>query len=118
MGNILCKNEPTLPVIMEAFFTSVILVDKNAIIENMNKKGEILFGYTKEEVIGRHVNMFVPNNVKERHLEFIHNFKYESTRSHIIGKERQVKAQKKDNSLFCSFYCIILNISILAIPKY
>jgi PAS domain S-box-containing protein len=104
LGKIKCKynlrSNKNIVNIMESFFTCVVLVNTDAIIEHINKKGEDLFGYTLHELKNKHVNIFVPDKVKKRHLNMIHGFEYSSTRSHIIGKERTVQAQKKDGTLF------------------
>lgn len=85
---------------LSSFFTSVIMVGENGIIEFINNKSEILFGYKNEEVIGKDINIFVPDHLKELHSKYVHNAEFASYRMHVMGKERNVTAQKKTGEIF------------------
>lgn len=94
------KHNENLINIINSFLTCVILVNADAIVEYINTNGEELFGYNLNEVKNKHINIFVPDDVKRCHLNMIHAFEYSNIRTHMIGKKQEVQAQKKCGTLF------------------
>ena len=84
---------------MDAFLEGIVVIDTEGIIERFNTAAEAMFGYSREEMIGIDVGILMPGPDQEQHNDYIQ--RYLSTGvARIIGKGREVKAQRKDGSFF------------------
>lgn len=77
----------------------IIITDAAGTIVNFNKKAEIDFGYGKEEIIGKPVEILLPQSLKEKHEHYRGNF-YKHPSSRAMGAGRDLFARKKDGSVF------------------
>lgn len=48
---------------------AVVVVDGEGVIVKVNQQTEALFGYRREELIGRHVEILIPDRFQERHCQ-------------------------------------------------
>jgi len=64
-----------------------------------SRGAEKMFGYTAEEVLGKNVNMLMPQPFHSHHETFVQNYLNTGTKK-IIGIIREVKAKKKDGTIF------------------
>ncbi|MCI0618543.1 PAS domain S-box protein, partial [bacterium] len=91
----------------EKFFRNVLemapdgmmVVDSNGIIQLANAQCEELFGYTSNELIGKPVEMLVPDHIREHHPALRAEF-YQSPKTRSMGTGRELSALRKDGSLF------------------
>ncbi len=91
----------------EKFFRNVLemapdgmmVLDSNGIIQLANAQCEELFGYTRSELIGKQVEMLVPENVREHHPLLRAEF-FESPKTRSMGAGRELSAVRKDGSFF------------------
>ncbi len=72
-----------------------MIVNKNRIIIRVNKKFIQLFGYRKDEILGKQTVVLTPT--KEKFIEYAKHFV--ETKDGII-KSEELEYKKKDNSLF------------------
>jgi two-component system sensor kinase FixL len=80
--------------VIETAIDSIITIDARGRIDSVNPAVTKLFGYTEEELMGKNVKVLMPSPDKDRHDQYIHN--YRTTReAKIIGIGREVTAQKK-----------------------
>lgn len=63
----------TLAAMVESCYDAIIGKDINGIIKSWNKGAEKLYGYTKEEVIGKHISIIEPEDMKGDIDEIISN---------------------------------------------
>jgi two-component system sensor kinase FixL len=91
----------------EAFLRSVINASPVAVV-TINEKGEILifsreaektFGYKEAEVLGKNVNMLMPEPDHGRHDGYIRRYR-ETGQRQIIGRARPVVARRKNGETF------------------
>lgn len=88
-----------LNAIIENAIDGIITIDEYGIIEHINPSALEIFGYEKEELIGKNVSVLMPSPDKENHDNYI--AKYRNTgKKHIIGIGREVQGQRKDGSIF------------------
>jgi PAS domain S-box-containing protein len=91
----------------EQFFRSVLelapdglmVADEKGVIRLANAQCEKLFGYTRDELIGRPVEMLVPADVRARHPGLREAF-HHAPDARSMGAGRELRGQRKDGSLF------------------
>ncbi|MDX1671620.1 MAG: PAS domain S-box protein [Balneolaceae bacterium] len=85
--------------IIDTTVDAIITINEQGIIESFNRAAERIFGYEEEEVLGRNVNVLMPPPHEKHHDEYIQRY-LETGEKHIIGIGREVKAEKKDGTVF------------------
>jgi len=91
----------------EAFFRSVLelapdglmVADEKGLIQLANAQCELLFGYTRDELIGQPVEMLVPAEVRARHPGMREAF-HRNPSAREMGSGRELRGQRKDGSVF------------------
>jgi len=87
----------------EALFSyatiGMVVTNERGKIINFNKQAETQFGFSKEEVIGKMVEVLIPTYAHSRHEHYRHNF-YEHPSPRAMGHGRDLYGQKKDGSVF------------------
>jgi len=74
---------------------AVFIVSERGIIEMVNPIGEQLFGYKKEELLGKPVEVLIPKTQREQHVKKRHDYKKcPSQRS--MGTELELYGLRKD----------------------
>jgi len=92
-------NELTFQIMVEASPNAIILADSNGRITLINKQTELLFGYTREEIIGKDVDILLPEKYKKGHPKLMKMF-FTNPKSRPMGVGRDLFAQRKDGSEF------------------
>ena len=88
-----------LQAIFETAIDGIITIDTNGVVESFNSAAAKLFGYQPEEVLGKNVNILMPDPDRSAHDEYIK--RYQKTRKpHIIGIGREVNGMRKDGTIF------------------
>lgn len=78
---------------------AVVIITNDRVIQYFNPSAEKMFGYKRDEVIGKNVNCLMPSETAKLHDDYV--VKYLHTgKSTIIGKGRRVTAMKKDGTEF------------------
>lgn len=85
--------------ILDTVVDGIITINKSGIVETLNPAAERIFGYTAAEVIGRNVNMLMPEPYHSEHNGYLKNF-ITSGEKKIIGIGREVVGLRKDGSTF------------------
>lgn len=78
---------------------AIITISERGVIETVNAATERIFGYDREEMIGKNVSMLMPTPYRERHDGYLDTYKKTGERK-IIGIGREVVALRKDGSVF------------------
>lgn len=93
------KNAALLKAIVENATDGIITIDNRGCIETINPSACRLFQYTPEEVIGRNVNLLIPEPHHAQHDGYIERYQ-QTGDPNIIGIGREVSGIKKDGSVF------------------
>ena len=91
----------------EQFFRSVLelapdglmVADANGVIQLVNAQSEILFGFTREELIGKSVEMLVPEQIRGNHPALREGF-HRNPEKRTMGAGRELLGQRKNGSHF------------------
>ncbi len=98
-GNKLSESEIRLQAIMESANDAIISADNKGIIISWNKAAKTIFGYEKEEVLGKPLTLIIPEQYRKAHekgIECVNS----TGKTRIIGTTVELSGLKKDGSIF------------------
>lgn len=104
------ESENLLHAVIENAVDGIISIDSRGKITAMNPAAARLFGYSREEVYGKNVNMLMPEPHRTKHDSYMDNY-HKSGEAKIIGIGREVEGRRKDGSLF-PFYLSVSKIDM------
>jgi PAS domain S-box-containing protein len=85
--------------VVESAPNAMIMVDQDGVIEMVNAQAERVFGYPRAELLGRPVDMLVPERFRDRHPGMRRSY-FAEPRSRPMGAGRDLYALRKDGSEF------------------
>jgi PAS domain S-box-containing protein len=85
--------------LLSALNDSVVIINSCGIIQSVNEHFEKLFSYTKDEIIGKNVNMLMPDPYHSEHDQYLKRFRQTKERK-VVGSIRDLTARKKNGELF------------------
>lgn len=68
------NSEEKFRQLLEYIPYGIVLVDKEGIINLVNAQTEVLFGYGRDELLEKNVNMLMPERLRETYLEHVHGY--------------------------------------------
>lgn len=83
----------------EAAPDALLLVNGQREIVFVNTKGQALFGYTEEQLVGQKLDILVPEAQRERHIA-LHQGYVQAPRFRIMGEGQSLQARHRDGTLF------------------
>lgn len=92
------EREVRLNSIFNNTFDAMVIINKKGIIQQINQATQTMFGYTQNELLGKNVNLLVPNPHHEKHDGYIKNYKKEQ-HSTVINAERDLFGLHKSGQL-------------------
>ena len=91
--------EAHLRSILDTVLDATVVIEPNGAIVSFNAAAVRQFGYTEAEVIGRNVNILMPEPYHHEHDGYIHRY-LATGEKRIIGVDRVVVGRRKDGSTF------------------
>ena len=85
--------------LLDAAVDAIIVIDHHGCIEQFSHSAERIFGYAAAEVLGRNVSVLMPTPYRAEHDDYMHRYN-QTGEARIIGIGREVRAQRKDGSIF------------------
>ena len=93
------ESEHRMRAILDAAVDAVITIDDGGIIESVNPATERLFGYLPHELVGKNINLLMPEPFHSRHDDYLARYR-SSGEKHVIGIGREVDGLRKDGTTF------------------
>ena len=90
--------ETRLRAILDTAVDGIITIDSRGLVQSFSPSAERLFGWKAGEVVGRNINMLMPEPYKSHHDNYLHNY-LSSGVPKVIGTGREIMGQRKDGSL-------------------
>lgn len=84
---------------LEQAIDAVVMIDAQNNVTHFNAAAEKLWGYSRDEVLGRNVAMLVPMPFRRNHDEYISANRSTGV-NRIVGRSREVRVERKDGSEF------------------
>ena len=93
------KDQEAFNILLGAVSEGVIIVDDAQIIREVNNSAELMFGYTREELLEQPLHILIPQNYHSTHGQHVHKFMEKHERRQM-GKGRDIFGLRKDQSVF------------------
>jgi PAS domain S-box-containing protein len=82
---------------VESSPNGMVMVDRAGMIVLVNREIERLFGYRREELVGRSIEQLVPHRVRDRHPRFRSEF-FADLQTRAMGAGRDLHGVRKDGA--------------------
>ena len=91
--------EERIRSVVDNVVDGIITIDARGGIRSLNPAAERLFGYSRDEVLGRNVSMLMPQPYRAQHDSYVGNYLHTGL-ARVIGIGREVVGLRKDGSEF------------------
>ncbi|MBK9347188.1 MAG: diguanylate cyclase [Burkholderiales bacterium] len=85
--------------ILDNMLDGVVTINAYGVVDSFNNAACRIFGYTREQVLGRNVSMLMPAPLREDHDGYLQRHR-DTGEARILGTARQVQGQRQDGSTF------------------
>jgi PAS domain S-box-containing protein len=89
--------EEQFRLVVEAAPSAMIMVNTEGSITLVNTQTEAIFGYTRQELIGRQIETLVPERFRSHHMKYRHGY-FADARARPMGAERELFGLRKDGT--------------------
>ena len=89
--------EEQMRLVVESAPNGMIMIDKNGLITLVNRHVEQLFGYRREELLGKPVEFLIPHRFRGSHPQQREEF-FKDARARMMGNGQELFALKRDAS--------------------
>jgi PAS domain S-box-containing protein len=93
------QRQKLMQATVDASFDAMLSIDSSGIILMTNKAATTLFGYSRDEFLGRNINMICGQEHVSHHDTYLKRY-LETGVTKIMGKKREVPARKKTGEEF------------------
>ncbi len=89
------RTEAQSQAVLDNAVDAIITIDAQGMIRSFNKAAQRTFGYAPDEILGRSVNLLMPQPHRDHHDQYIQNY-LRTGQAKIIGIGRELEARLKD----------------------
>jgi two-component system, LuxR family, sensor kinase FixL len=94
----LVTSETLLRAVVDGSPDAIIAIGPSGIIQSINKNGVSMFGYERQELVGRNINIVLPEHFQDLHRDMQEYL--ETGERQIIDVSREVEGLRKDGTIF------------------
>lgn len=95
----LLSSEKKSRAIVETAVNAIITMSETCMIETANTATERMFGYSRDELIGKNIRMLMPEPYRQKHDSYVQNYLRTGVKK-IIGIGREAVGQRKNGDIF------------------
>jgi PAS domain S-box-containing protein len=88
-----------MQALLDTVVEGIITIDESGFVKSFNPGAERIFGYRREEMLGRKIDTLMPAPYRAEHDRYIKNY-LDTGKKKIIGIGREVVGLRKDGTLF------------------
>lgn len=88
-----------IQAILDTVVDGIITINESGVVDSFNPAAEHLFGYPADEVVGRNINVVIPEPFDNRQDGYLNHYN-KTDEGGIIGSGREVIGLRKDGSTF------------------
>jgi PAS domain S-box-containing protein len=96
---ILLDNELAFKSLFEHATISILVTDENGEINLVNPNAEKLFGYAKEELTGKPIELLIPESLKDKHRQYRQQY-FKEPKARPMGLGKDLFARDKNGRTF------------------
>jgi PAS domain S-box-containing protein len=85
--------------VLAAALDPIITIDANAIIQSASDSVHRVFGWTPAELVGRNVNVLMPEPHHSAHDGYLENYR-RTGKTNILGRTREFECVRRDGEVF------------------
>ncbi len=94
------KSEDCFMTVINASKDAIIAIDEHGLINIFNMAAEKMFGHKKEDLIGKSLDIIIPEDYRETHREHVKSYLATGKPDGAIGKTVTLTALRSDNTRF------------------
>ncbi|MEG4236545.1 PAS domain S-box protein [Microcoleus sp. Pol14C6] len=94
------KSQARFAGILEIANDAIISVDRTQRITLFNQGAEKMFGYKIEDILGKPLNLLLPEQFRDAHSQHIKQFAHSSTRARRMGERGEILGRRRDGTQF------------------
>ncbi|NQV84731.1 MAG: PAS domain S-box protein [Rhodospirillales bacterium] len=93
------EKEAFISAVVGSMIDGIITIDERGLITSNNGAAENIFGYGPDEMLGKNVNMLMPEPHHGEHDRYLAKYR-NGGEAQILGKSREVRGLRKDGNEF------------------
>ena len=94
------RSKSQIAAILAIAADAIITLDKDLRIAQFNSGAEAIFGYAKDEIVGRSLDTLIPERFRSAHSDHIRAFAASGVAARRMGVRAEIFGQRKDGSEF------------------
>lgn len=99
MKEISLESEAGFKALFEYATIAILVISRDGLIELINPAAEKLFGYNNAELIGHPLEMLIPGDLRQRHVQHRTTY-FDKPKARPMGRGIDLFAQKKEGHIF------------------
>lgn len=94
------RTQPGLSELLNLASDAIVSVDHEQRIVGFNKGAEATFGYLAEEVMGKPLDLLIPEALVDAHRAHVRHFSDGEAGGRLMGAQRDISARRRDGTEF------------------